>query len=582
MSSGWIEGMDDRPRPLGGVERTHQCQTARLLRVEQRQSGQRTTMDAPRLGSHEGRCHHDPPVEDHRVDAQVVTVDLPAPGFVPAGPAEDRHEVRPLTERLVVARDLGQQLVDAHDRARLMKAARRERRPQDVERQLADRGREVLEHQPVPEVIHVDVDPRPPLGGVHGERHSCALVRCERVEECQRRFRDRLRADARRTVERSQPVAPDAVVGDAQQRTLELGGPLVDDVEHLWWGVVDMHTRRHRRQRADAEPPPPVGRLFLLGAQRRTDRPRHHGLVRFRRSQVGDARRALDPAGGVRDHGAVRVEARPAPGIAEHSTRLGDDQARCGEVPQRSERQDRGIELTDRGRHGVEHDALTAWRFRLREPVGQLVAPPEEEPGPRHDDHRRRLERRSPSNSGRHRRVAIEHAIRPERRLPGTATAGRPAAATVLRARHESDDDLVADLERDRRAPPGSPEGVVVGAIDAIEDPSPAGGAGVRPDLLADHGIVGVLGPHDSEHRLLHVEVDLRDRRAVDLVRGQHLLRPETPQGGAVGGVGEPEREIQIPAPVVHRASLALGATDARVAATLWCRARSQPRDQVA
>ncbi len=419
----------------------------------------------------------------------------------------------------------------------------------------------------MPEVVHVDVDPRPPLGGVHGERHSCALLGCERVEERQCRFRDRLGADARSTIERSQPIASHAVVGDAEQRTLELGGSLVDDVEHLWWGVVDMHPRRHRRQGPDAEAPPAVRRLFLLGSQRRTDRPRHHGLVRFRRSQVGEHVEHGFQQCGVRDHGAVRVEAGPAPGVSEHSTGLGDDQARSGEVPQRSERQERSIELTDRSRDGVEHDALAAGRFRLREAVGQLVAPSEEKAGPWHDDHRRRLERRRRRTAGRQCRVAIEHAILPERRLPGTATACRPAAAPVPRARDEPDDDLVADLECDRRAPSGSPEGVVVRAIDAIEDPSPAGSAGIRPDLLSDHGIVGVFGPHEGEHRLLHVEVDLGDRRAVDLVGGQHLLRPETPQGGAVGGVGEPERQVQFPAPVLHRASLALGATGARVVA---------------
>ena len=97
-----------------------------LLGVEQRHPGERSEADPARFGAHEGRRHDDPPVEHHGVDAEVVAVDLPSPRLARLRRAEDRHEVRPFAERLVVAGELGEQLVDAHDRTCVVVPARRQ------------------------------------------------------------------------------------------------------------------------------------------------------------------------------------------------------------------------------------------------------------------------------------------------------------------------------------------------------------------------------------------------------------------------------------------------------------------------
>ena len=99
--------VDDRPVALVGVERADQVEAELFLGIEQRRPGERAVFDASRLGTHERRGHHDPPIEHDGVHAQVVAVDLPAPWLVAPRCPEDRHEVRPLAERLVVTGQLG-------------------------------------------------------------------------------------------------------------------------------------------------------------------------------------------------------------------------------------------------------------------------------------------------------------------------------------------------------------------------------------------------------------------------------------------------------------------------------------------
>ena len=75
---------------------------------------------------------------------------------------------------------------------------------------------------------------------------------------------------------------------------------------------------------------------------------------------------------------------------------------------------------------------------------------------------------------------------------------------------------------------------------------------GRAPDLLADHVVVRMDGTHGGEHRLLDVEVDLRDGRAVDLVRAAQLLRSEVAHGHCIGGVGQVEGSRQFGRPCAH------------------------------
>ena len=104
MSSGWMDGWMIARSRCARVEGADQVEPESLLRVEQRDAGERSEPDPARLGAHERGRHHDPAVEHHRVDAQVVAVDLPSPRLVAARCAEDRDEVRPLAERLVSRR----------------------------------------------------------------------------------------------------------------------------------------------------------------------------------------------------------------------------------------------------------------------------------------------------------------------------------------------------------------------------------------------------------------------------------------------------------------------------------------------
>ena len=244
--------MDDRPLALGAVEGADQVEPEALLRVEQRDAGVRSGADPTRLGAHERRRRHDPTVDHHRVDAQVVAVDLPTPRLAVARMTEDRHEVRPFAERLVVARELGEELVEPHDRARLVVPACRERGAHDAERQVAHGLGEIFQHDTVAEVVHVDVDPGAPLGRVDREAGPLTLVGRQGLQEREGGVLDRSSVDGW-CGQVAQAGLHDAVGRDAQVRPFELRRPLLDDVEDLGRGRLDVGARRHRLHRPDAE-----------------------------------------------------------------------------------------------------------------------------------------------------------------------------------------------------------------------------------------------------------------------------------------------------------------------------------------
>ena len=131
---------------------------------------------------------------------------------------------------------------------------------------------------------------------------------------------------------------------------------------------------------------------------------------------------------------------------------------------------------------------------------------------------------------------------------PLTAHQRRPSAGADSTADH----DLAVDLQGDGRRPPGPPEGEVVRAVDAIEDPPPRRIAGLRTDLLADHRVGGTLATKHVEHRLFGVEIDLRDRSPVRLVDRRQVLAGEVRHRDGVGTLGEREGQCELPGPRGH------------------------------
>ena len=75
--------------------------------------------------------------------------------------AEERDEVRPLAERVPVSGELRQQLVQSHDRSGLVEPASGQGGTQQLQHKVALGMLQILEHDPVPVVVHVDVDPHP-------------------------------------------------------------------------------------------------------------------------------------------------------------------------------------------------------------------------------------------------------------------------------------------------------------------------------------------------------------------------------------------------------------------------------------
>ena len=197
--------------------------------------------------------------------------------------------------------------------------------------------------------------------------------------------------------------------------------------------------------------------LLVLGSDRHADRSSQSRDVGLRRTEAASRSSTGSSEGGVRQHGSLRVEPAPPQRIAEHAARLGEDQARGGEVPDRSEREDRGVDLGARHPHRVEHDALAPRRVGLAERVSRFVAPADHESGPRHHHHGRRVDVGRIAAPQRRPPPTVERTVLAVRRHPRATAARRPPPAPEARRRHDADDYLAVDLECDRRRPPGRP-----------------------------------------------------------------------------------------------------------------------------
>ena len=120
-------------------------------------------MDGAWFRTHERRRHHQLVADDDAVLVQVMAVDLPAPRLIDGRLTEDREEVGPLAEAVVLTRKLCDQLVDGHDASRLLETSNRQCGAQHIERQLSNLLAEILQHDSVTEEVHVHVEPGPPL-----------------------------------------------------------------------------------------------------------------------------------------------------------------------------------------------------------------------------------------------------------------------------------------------------------------------------------------------------------------------------------------------------------------------------------
>ena len=141
--------------------------------------------------------------------------------------AEDRHEIGPLTELIGAVGHVRQQLVETHDVARLRESPVRQRRPQQVQAELALVRRQILQHHSVAEHVRVDVQPGAPLLGIEGKHRPPAPIRVERPEKGLCGLRNGYRAHAR-DLEREEALADRTVRRDTRQRLGHAGGSLVD------------------------------------------------------------------------------------------------------------------------------------------------------------------------------------------------------------------------------------------------------------------------------------------------------------------------------------------------------------------
>ena len=519
--------IDDRPLALGAVEGADQVEPEALLRVEQRDAGVRPGPDSARLGAHERRRRHDPAVEHHRVDAQVVAVDLPTPWLTAARLPEDRHEVRPFAERLVVARELGEELVDPHDRARLVVA----RVPKAWRRTMSSaRSRTgwVRSSSMTPcrkwfmwTLIHV--------------RHSVASIeklarsRWPGVSACRNastassigRVSTRGAARSRQPV-RTTPSVVTPRCGRSSSAARSSTMLKISGAADSTWVRADidcigrMPNARHGSRAISSGVP--IGVLTVRASRARS------GLG-GRSSASADSTSSIS-AGFVNTPECVSNRSPPH---ASRKTPPASPTIRLGPAKSHSDPNVRtaassspaatitasSTKLWLRGEAGIGNRRVTSSRQPTMKPSDGVTITLADA-----------SDVAVPTWIGSA-AVASNDAPGETVRGPRPSAPDRPPATAERRRRHDADHDLAVDLEGDRRRPPWPPEGEVVRAVDAVEYPPPRRVAGLWADLLADHGVVWTLATEHVEHRLLGVEVDLRDRSAVRLVNRRQVLTRE-------------------------------------------------------
>ena len=172
----------------------------------------------------------------------------------------------------------------------------------------------------------------------------------------------------------------------------------------------------------------------------------------------------------------MRVESLAAPRVAEDAARLAHDEARAGEVPQRPEREDRGVDFAGRDHPRRRHQDLTPWRAASRS-SRPLVAQTYDVP------------RRHMTFAGAGCRppdldrlgVVASKAVS-EETLASSPTAPDRPPRRERRCGEQADHDRAA-TSRANRCRPLAARGRVVRTLDAVEDHRLAALPGCGPTL---------------------------------------------------------------------------------------------------
>ena len=139
-----------------------------------------------RLGSHEGRRHHDLVAQDEVVDDQMMAVELPAPRAGVGWLAHHGEVVQALAVLIEPLGHLGDGFVEAHDVARLLESLGAQRRLKERKRPRPLRFGHLLEAHALPRIA-VDVVPLAPFEVIDRECRLRSLLGRERGQECNRR-----------------------------------------------------------------------------------------------------------------------------------------------------------------------------------------------------------------------------------------------------------------------------------------------------------------------------------------------------------------------------------------------------------
>jgi hypothetical protein len=149
-----------------------------------------------RLGAEKCRRHRHLTAEHEKIDVQMMTVDLPAPGLFFGGCAHDAEPIQILAELVELASHFHDGLVKPHDVPRGLKSLGAEAFFEQSQRVIKLAVGHGKQRHTVAHDRAVDIAPQAPFGRVDGEERVAALLGIERGEKRFSGFADRLRRNS--------------------------------------------------------------------------------------------------------------------------------------------------------------------------------------------------------------------------------------------------------------------------------------------------------------------------------------------------------------------------------------------------
>ena len=140
---------DDGLALLRRRQRAHEREPGTLLVLEQADACERSAIRISRLRAQEGRRQHHLPAEHEAAQGEVMAEQLPAPGLVRRGRAEQTERVAPFAEHGGAADEIAEKTVQPHHVARGFVAFGAQARAQHVHDRFAHGIRHFIEAQPV-------------------------------------------------------------------------------------------------------------------------------------------------------------------------------------------------------------------------------------------------------------------------------------------------------------------------------------------------------------------------------------------------------------------------------------------------